>query len=85
MRRRAPAPSAPALRRGPPAAAGARPGSPPALEIDGSVNGRVATVEHIDLRLRPDAAKVVRLDSDRYQRHNQVKLSLLDLPFLPDE
>ena len=27
----------------------------------------------------------VRLDSDRYQRRNQVKLSLLDLPFLPDE
>jgi NAD+ kinase len=58
---------------------------PPALEIDGSVNGRVATGEHIDLRLRPGAAKVVRLDSDRYQRRNQVKLSLLDLPFLPDE
>jgi NAD+ kinase len=27
----------------------------------------------------------VRLDRDRYQRRNQVKLSLLDLPFLPDE
>ena len=27
----------------------------------------------------------VRLDSDRYQRRNQVKLSLLDLPFLPEE
>jgi NAD+ kinase len=58
---------------------------PPALEIDGSVHGRIAPGEHIDLRLRPDAAKVVRLDSDRYQRRNQVKLSLLDLPFLPDE
>jgi NAD+ kinase len=57
----------------------------PALEIDGSVHGRVAPAEHIDLRLRPDAAKVVRLDSDRYRRRNQVKLSLLDLPFLPDE
>jgi hypothetical protein len=29
--------------------------------------------------------QVVRLDSDRHQRRNQVKLSLLDLPFLPDE
>ena len=27
----------------------------------------------------------VRLDSDRHQRRNQVKLSLLDLPFLPEE
>ena len=27
----------------------------------------------------------VRLDRDRHQRRNQVKLSLLDLPFLPDE
>jgi len=57
----------------------------PALEIDGSVQGPVTPGEHIDLRLRPDAAKVVRLDSDRYRRRNQVKLSLLDLPFLPDE
>jgi NAD+ kinase len=29
--------------------------------------------------------QVVRLDSDRHQRRNQVKLSLLDLPFLPEE
>jgi NAD+ kinase len=29
--------------------------------------------------------QVVRLDRDRHQRRNQVKLSLLDLPFLPDE
>jgi NAD+ kinase len=28
---------------------------------------------------------VVRLDPERYQRRSQVKLSLLDLPFLPEE
>jgi hypothetical protein len=28
---------------------------------------------------------VVRLDPERYQRRSGVKLSLLDLPFLPDE
>jgi NAD+ kinase len=28
---------------------------------------------------------VVRLDPERYQRRSGVKLSLLDLPFLPEE
>ena len=41
--------------------------------------------EAIDVRLAPGCGQVVRLDSDRHQRRNQVKLSLLDLPFLPDE
>ena len=38
-----------------------------------------------DVELAPSAGQVVRLDRDRYQRRNQVKLSLLDLPFLPEE
>ena len=33
----------------------------------------------------PRAGLVVRLDPERYQRRSVVKLSLLDLPFLPDE
>ena len=41
--------------------------------------------ETIELRLQTAAGQVVRLDSDRHQRRNQVKLSLLDLPFLPEE
>jgi NAD+ kinase len=41
--------------------------------------------EALDVRLALGCGQVVRLDSDRYQRRNQVKLSLLDLPFLPDE
>jgi NAD+ kinase len=41
--------------------------------------------EVLDVRLMRGCGQVVRLDSDRYQRRNQVKLSLLDLPFLPDE
>jgi NAD+ kinase len=28
---------------------------------------------------------VVRIDPQRYQRRSEVKLSLLDLPFLPEE
>jgi NAD+ kinase len=41
--------------------------------------------ETLDVRLKIGCGQVVRLDTDRYQRRNQVKLSLLDLPFLPDE
>jgi len=39
----------------------------------------------LEVRLRPRAGLVVRLDPDRYQRRSVVKLSLLDLPFLPGE
>ena len=41
--------------------------------------------EVLDVHLKQGCGQVVRLDRDRYQRRNQVKLSLLDLPFLPDE
>ena len=41
--------------------------------------------EALEVRLRPRAGLVVRLDPERYQRRSGVKLSLLDLPFLPDE
>ena len=57
----------------------------PALEVDGTVLRRAEPGESIGVRLRPNAGRVVRLDVDRFQRRNQVKLSLLDLPFLPDE
>jgi NAD+ kinase len=46
---------------------------------------RTRAGETIEIRLRPEAGQVVRLDRDRHQRRNQVKLSLLDLPFLPEE
>ena len=59
-------------------------GGTPALELDGTVR-RARPGEAIDIRLRTDAGLVVRLDNDRHQRRNLVKLSLLDLPFLPDE
>ena len=41
--------------------------------------------ESIGVTLRLNAGRVVRLDVDRFQRRNQVKLSLLDLPFLPED
>jgi NAD+ kinase len=57
----------------------------PALEVDGAVLRRAEPGESIGVTLRPNAGRVVRLDVDRFQRRNQVKLSLLDLPFLPDD
>ena len=56
-----------------------------AIEVDGVMSGQVEAGAVIDVRLSPRAGQVVRLDRDRYHRRNQVKLSLLDLPFLPDE
>jgi NAD+ kinase len=41
--------------------------------------------ETLEVRLRPRAGMVVRLDPERYQRRSEVKLSLLDLPYLPEE
>src|SRR6185295_12314782 len=57
----------------------------PAIEMDGTVLRNAAPGDVFDVRMHPRAGLVVRLDSDRYARRNQVKLSLLDLPFLPDE
>ncbi len=57
----------------------------PAVEVDGLVAHRTEAGETIRVHLQPGAGLVVRLDRDRHQRRNQVKLSLLDLPFLPEE
>jgi NAD+ kinase len=57
----------------------------PAIEVDGRLLRRAERGEALDVLLKPGCGRVVRLDSDRYQRRNQVKLSLLDLPFLPEE
>ena len=57
----------------------------PAIEVDGTMLRRTEPGEVLDVRLALGCGQVVRLDSDRHQRRNQVKLSLLDLPFLPDE
>jgi NAD+ kinase len=57
----------------------------PALELDGIVVRRAQPGETFDVRWRGDAGQVVRLDPERYQRRRAVKLSLLDLPFLPEE
>jgi len=57
----------------------------PALQVDGTIVRRMQPGDTLEVRLRPRAGLVVRLDPERYQRRSVVKLSLLDLPFLPDE
>jgi NAD+ kinase len=57
----------------------------PALEVDGTMHRQAEAEEALDVHLMRACGQVVRLDRDRYQRRNQVKLSLLDLPFLPEE
>ncbi len=63
-----------------------RPSSAPvAVEIDGLVISDAATEGTVKVRYLRDAGLVVRLDPHRYQERNQIKLSLLDLPLLPDQ
>ena len=57
----------------------------PALQVDGTIRRRMQPGEALEVHLRPRAGLVVRLDPERYQRRSGVKLSLLDLPFLPEE
>jgi NAD+ kinase len=52
---------------------------------DGTAIRRMQAGEALEVRLRPRAGLVVRLDPERYERRRGVKLSLLDLPYLPDE
>jgi NAD+ kinase len=46
---------------------------------------RMQPGEALEVRLRPQAGLVVRLDPERYRRRSSFKLSLMDLPFLPEE
>jgi NAD+ kinase len=57
----------------------------PALEIDGAVCDRLGPGAAIDIRWRPDAGQVVRLDAAAHEERQRLKLSLLDLPLLPEE
>ncbi|MFF4878508.1 MULTISPECIES: NAD(+)/NADH kinase [unclassified Micromonospora] len=56
-----------------------------AVEMDGLVFRDAATEGAIDISYRRNAGLVVRLDPLRYQERNQLKMSLLDLPFLPEQ
>src|SRR4029079_7567093 len=57
----------------------------PALQVDGTIARRMQPGETLEVRLRRRAGLLVRLEPTRYQRRSGIKLSLLDLPFLPEE
>ncbi|TDC40825.1 NAD(+)/NADH kinase [Micromonospora sp. KC213] len=63
-----------------------RPDSAPVtVEVDGLVIRDAATEGAVHVRYQRDAGLVVRLDPRRHQERNQLKLSLLDLPLLPEQ
>lgn len=57
----------------------------PALEVDGTVRDRLEPGDVLDIHWRSDAGLVVRLDAASHEERQRLKLSLLDLPLLPDE
>jgi NAD+ kinase len=57
----------------------------PALEVDGDVREHLAPGDVLDVRWRPEAGLVVRFDAAAHQQRQRLKLSLLDLPLLPEE
>jgi NAD+ kinase len=57
----------------------------PAFELDGVLTGRLESGEVLEVEWRPDAGRLVRLAGSRAADRSRVKLSLLDLPLLPQE
>jgi NAD+ kinase len=63
-----------------------RPGSArAAVEVDGQVIKHIDDDGAIEVRYRRDAGLVVRLDPRLHRERSQLRLSLLDLPLLPDQ
>jgi NAD+ kinase len=57
----------------------------PAVEVDGLVHGRLGPGDELQVSTRRDAGLLVRLDDWVAADRSRVKLSLLDLPLLPEE
>lgn len=57
----------------------------PAVEIDGNPVRAARAGDALDVSVQPDAGLVVRLDPEVHQQRSRVKLSLLDLPLLPEQ
>src|SRR4051812_49567596 len=61
------------------------PAGSPAVELDGVLSGRLEPGAVVEVSLRPDAGRLVRIQGSRAAARSRVKLSLLDLPVLPQE
>src|SRR3954471_1212419 len=57
----------------------------PAVELDGVLSGRLEPGAVVEVSLRPDAGRLVRIEGSRAAARSRGKLSLLDLPVLPEE
>jgi NAD+ kinase len=57
----------------------------PAVELDGVLAGRLEPGAVAEVSLRPDAGRLVRIEGSQAAARSRVKLSLLDLPVLPQE
>ena len=60
-------------------------GGQPAMELDGVLGGRLKEGDEIEVSYRPEAGQLVRILGSKAAARSRVKLSLLDLPFLPGE
>jgi NAD+ kinase len=60
-------------------------GGQPAMELDGVLSGRLKEGDEIEVSYRPGAGQLVRIKGSKAAARSRVKLSLLDLPFLPGE
>ena len=49
------------------------------------LTGRLEAGEVLEVEWRPDAGRLVRIEGSRAADRSRVKLSLLDLPLLPQE
>jgi NAD+ kinase len=56
-----------------------------ALEADGVGSGDVGPGTVLDVTVQPDAGQVIRLNPAVHHQRSRVKLSLLDLPLLPEQ
>jgi NAD+ kinase len=57
----------------------------PAAEFDGVLAGRLHPGDVVEVTLRPNAGRLVRIEGSLAAARSRVKLSLLDLPLLPQE
>jgi NAD+ kinase len=57
----------------------------PAVELDGVLSGGLGPGTVLEVSLRPDAGRLVRIEGSRAAARSRVKLSLVDLPVLPHE
>ncbi|WP_409329527.1 NAD(+)/NADH kinase [Trujillonella humicola] len=60
-------------------------GGSPAMELDGVLGGRLRPGDEVEVAYRSRAGQLVRIAGSRSAARSRVKLSLIDLPYLPGE